>query len=117
MLRGVHIISQLLRGFHKTSSLQLQVQRILKTKTRCAYVLNAQNRKNNLQKSYLQIKKQQDTYELQVKLGTDHLFTGFKAWTKVRLLVLVVKLQNKGTADISKGNNITNKLRVMYLEC
>ena len=42
MLRGLHIISKLLRGFEKTSSLQLLVQRILKTKTRSSDVLNAQ---------------------------------------------------------------------------
>ena len=42
MLRGVHKISKLLRGFKKTNSLQLLVQRILKAKTRCPDVLKAQ---------------------------------------------------------------------------
>ena len=42
MLRGVHILSKLLRGFKKTSSMQLYVYKILKTKTRCPEILKAQ---------------------------------------------------------------------------
>ena len=42
MLRGVHIISKLLRGFKETRRRQLLVQRNLRTKTRCPDVSKAQ---------------------------------------------------------------------------
>ena len=49
------------------------------------------------------------------KGNVDAFLGGEHATRKVRLLLLVVKLQILGTADISEGYKIINKVRVMEL--
>ena len=78
---------------------------------------------------YLQIKKQQVTYDSKVKWGTAHLFTGFKAWTKVpltfpqakqtkkryNLRFFWLKANKNGTADVFTDSTALRKVSLKHL--
>ena len=68
MVGGGDIIRKLFRGFKKTSSLQLLVQRILKTKTRCADGLKAQKQEITYKES---IKAAQSNKPLMIQKSSD----------------------------------------------
>ena len=78
---------------------------------------------------YLQIKKQQVTYDSKVKWGTAHLFTGFKACTKVwltfpqakqtkkryNLRFFRLKANKNGTADVFTDSTALRKVSLKHL--
>ena len=80
--------------------------------------------RNNLQRTYLHIKKQGVYYESQIKWRTAHLFTGFEAWTKVWLMFLQakqtkkmyklwflrLKANKKGTSDVFTDSTALRKV-------
>ena len=76
MVGGGDIIRKLFRGFKKTRSLQLLVQRILKTKTRCADGLKAQ--------------KQEITYKESTKAAQSNKPLMIQKSSEVRLIYLQI---------------------------
>ena len=61
---------------------------------------------------YLQIKKQEVTYDSKIKWGTAHLFTGFKVWAKAWLTFLQAK-QTKKSHNLRFFRLKANKTRTV----